>query len=277
MDLSFLIPTKIESEDRLRNVCTVLSYLATNFVDAQILVKEVDDDKNVQKFVFPLIYKKFGGSIPSNIHYMYEKPTSEYFHKTKILNDLLLESSTEVVANYDTDVILPIGCIQAAYELIRRGESDAVYPYGVGPYQKAVAYSAEIFDEYFNSDMSDIDLASILDCYITKGTSTVGWCQFIRRRNYIDSFMMNENFYAWGPEDCELHYRLLALGNKVDRIQEYVYHLEHSRTQNSWFNNPKWQENTKLWEWIRTKDKKQLSAYYKNQEYVKGRLLNAGI
>ena len=55
MDLSFLIPTKIESEDRLRNVCTVLAFLLNNF-DAQILIKEVDDEQNVKKFVFPLIY-----------------------------------------------------------------------------------------------------------------------------------------------------------------------------------------------------------------------------
>ena len=100
-----------------------------------------------------------------------------------------------------------------------------------------------MFDDYFNSDMNDSDLATIINRDFTTSTSTIGWCQFIRRSNYIDSFMMNENFYAWGPEDCELHYRLLVMGNQVDRIQEYVYHLEHSRTQDSWFNNPKWQEN----------------------------------
>ena len=275
MDLSFLIPTKIESEDRLRNVCTILAYLSKNF-DADILIKEVDDTQNVKQFVFPLLYKKFG-CIPSRIQYFYEKPKTEYYHKTKILNDLLLESKTTVVANYDTDVILPIGSIQAAYKLIESGVSDAVYPYGVGPYQKAVRYSPQLFDEYFNSTMMDDDISTTLEKDIYVSSSTIGWCQFIRRSNYIDSFMMNENFFAWGPEDCELHYRLLAMGNKVDRIQEYVYHLEHSRTQDSWFNNPKWQENMKLWEWIRTQDRDQLSKYYNNQEYIKERTSNAGI
>jgi len=275
VDLSFLIPTKIESEDRLRNVCTVLAFLLKNF-DAEILIKEVDDEQNVKQFVFPLIYKRFGG-IPDNLHYFYEKPTKEYFHKTKILNDLIEVSETSVVANYDTDVILPTRCIQAAYELIANGTSDAVYPYAVGPYQKAVKYSPKMFDEFFNSPMGDDDIATYLERDISISSSTIGWCQFIRKRNYIDSFMMNESFAAWGPEDCELHYRLLAMGNKVDRIQQYVYHLEHSRTQDSWFNNPKWQENMKLWEWIRTQDREQLSAYYRNQEYVKERIVNAGI
>jgi hypothetical protein len=275
MDLSFLIPTKIESEDRLRNVCTVLAYLSKNF-DADILIKEVDDAQNVKHFVFPLLYKKFG-YIPDRIQYFYEKPKTEYFHKTKILNDLLQESKTTVVANYDTDVILPIGSIQAAYELINSNVSDAVYPYGVGPYQKAVKYSQQLFDEYFNSTMVDDDISITLEKDVYISSSTIGWCQFIRRSNYINSFMMNENFFAWGPEDCELHYRLLVMGNKVDRIQEYVYHLEHSRSQDSWFNNPKWQENMKLWEWIRTQDGDQLSKYYNNQEYIKERTSNAGI
>ena len=275
MDLSFLIPTKIESEDRLRNVCTVLAYLSKNF-DADILIKEVDDAQNVKHFVFPLLYKKFG-YIPDRIQYFYEKPKTEYFHKTKILNDLLQESKTTVVANYDTDVILPIGSIQAAYELINSNVSDAVYPYGVGPYQIAVKYSQQLFDENFNSTMVDDDISITLEKDVYISSSTIGWCQFIRRSNYINSFMMNENFFAWGPEDCELHYRLLVMGNKVDRIQEYVYHLEHSRSQDSWFNNPKWQENMKLWEWIRTQDGDQLSKYYNNQEYIKERTSNAGI
>ena len=63
--------------------------------------------------------------------------------------------------------------------------------------------------------------------------------------------MMNENFHAWGPEDSELYYRLNILGNKVGRVNDYVYHLEHSRTNDSWFTNPLWKENFMLWNWIR--------------------------
>ena len=275
MDLTFLIPTRIESEYRLRNLTTVLGFLLSNF-DAKILVKEVDQEKIVEKYVLPVIFKKFG-TIPDRLTYIHEKPTEEFFHKTRILNDLIEEADTEVVCNYDTDVILPVVSISAAYELIFKDMSDAVYPYAVGPYQKAVRYSPEIFDEFFNSPMGDNDIATTLEKDFYVSSSTIGWCQFIRKRNYIDSFMMNESFAAWGPEDCELHYRLLAMGNKVDRIQQYVYHLEHSRTQDSWFNNPKWQENMKLWEWIRTQDREQLSSYYRNQEYVKERIVNAGI
>ena len=41
MDLTFLIPVKLESQDRVRNLTTVITYLASNY-DAKIIVKECD-------------------------------------------------------------------------------------------------------------------------------------------------------------------------------------------------------------------------------------------
>ena len=45
MDLSFIIPIKIESLDRLRNCITILSYLRNVVPDADIYIKEVDEKK----------------------------------------------------------------------------------------------------------------------------------------------------------------------------------------------------------------------------------------
>ena len=42
-DCTFIVPIRIESNDRLRNVITVLCYIASNF-DTNIIVKEVDTD-----------------------------------------------------------------------------------------------------------------------------------------------------------------------------------------------------------------------------------------
>jgi GT2 family glycosyltransferase len=116
-----------------------------------------------------------------------------------------------------------------------------------------------------------------LNSYSNMSTSTIGWCQFIRRENYINSFMMNENFASWGPEDCELFYRLNLLGNRVDRIDDLIYHLEHARSNDSWFSNPNWQENVKLWEWIRRQDKETIVDYYQRQDYIKRRKINVSI
>ena len=74
------------------------------------------------------------------------------------------------------------------------------------------------------------------------------------------------------PEDSEFYYRLSVLGNRVGRVNDYVYHLEHSRTNDSWFSNPLWEENQRLWNWIRTQSAESISNYCKEQDYVKQRL-----
>lgn len=275
MDLTFIIPVKLDSSDRVKNIITVLSYLISNY-DAKILVKEFDVRTKFKDLIIPSLEEKFGTTSLDNLQYFYEIQDKKYFHKTKVLNDLLEMSTTSIVCNYDADVILPISSVNKAYDMITSGQSDAVYPYGVGAYQKAVNYPKELYKKFISSDMKEEDIKN-LDEFSTPSSSTIGWCQFIRKENYINSFMMNENFAAWGPEDCELFYRLNVLGNKVDRINDYVYHLEHERTNDSWFSNPNWEENVRLWEWIRRQTKENLIEYYHNQEYIKRRKLNVSV
>tara|TARA_R110000868_G_scaffold146563_5_gene367406 strand:- start:864 stop:1676 length:813 start_codon:yes stop_codon:yes gene_type:complete len=265
MNLTFLIPLKLDSDDRIRNITTVLVYLLSKF-DLIISIKECDFSPKFKLHVEPLLIKKFG-SIPSNLKYSYEEQTEPFFHKTKLLNDLLEQSTTEIVCNYDTDVLFPDTSIVTAYDMIKTGYCDAVYPYGCGAYQKSVTYTSDTFEKFINSDFN----LNQLDSFSSKGSSTIGWCQFIRRENYINSYMMNENFHAWGPEDCELYYKLNVMGNRVDRINDCVYHLEHRRSNDSWFSNPRWLQNKQLWEWIRTQNRQTLIEYYKNQNYMRRR------
>ena len=116
MNLTFLIPVKIESEDRVRNLTTVLTYILNKF-DAKILVQENDKVQRFNDLVLPNIPKS------DNIEYTFDLQTNNYFHKTKILNDLLLRSDTEVVCNYDTDVLLPEKTYTEAYQLIESKQS----------------------------------------------------------------------------------------------------------------------------------------------------------
>ena len=80
--------------------------------------------------------------------------------------------------------------------------------------------------------------------------------------------MENENFKAYAPEDKERYYRVGVLGYKIARINNYVYHLEHARGENSWFTNPHMQSNMEEWEKINQMSKTQLLKYYSEQEYL---------
>jgi predicted glycosyltransferase involved in capsule biosynthesis len=262
MDLTFLIPTRIETEDRLRNIISSVSYLLTH-TSAKVIVKEVSSHPTFQFRAVPEI-RKYADT--SNLEYLYEESQEPLFCKSKVLNDLIVASSTKVVANYDADCILPIDSYHRAYSAINEDQVDVVYPYGCGIYQWKASYSPEIYDQFVNT----LDV-SVLDQNKSISNSTIGWTQFVNRKKYIESYMMNENFISWGCEDDEFYYRMSILGNRIGRIDNYVYHLEHSRTHNSWFSNPNFNNNYHLWNQIKTFDRNQLMRYYENQDYVKNR------
>ena len=104
MDLTFLIPTRIETEDRLRNITSVVTYLL-HHVPAKVIVKEVSNQPTFKFRSLPEIKKRVD---TTNLTYLYEESNEPLFCKSKVLNDLIVASDTKVVANYDTDCILPV-------------------------------------------------------------------------------------------------------------------------------------------------------------------------
>ena len=264
MDLTFLIPTRIESEDRLRNIISSVSYLLKH-LDAKVIVKEVAPHNTFKHRALPEIQKY---ADISNLTCLFEETQQPLFCKSKVLNDLIVASDTKFVANYDADCILPLSSYHEAYDLLVNNFADIVYPYQCGVYQWRAQYDMDIYDLFTYKLSTDV-----LDCNKTLSNSTIGWTQFVNRQVYIDSYMMNENFVSWGCEDDEFFFRMSTLGRRIGRLDNYVYHLEHSRTHNSWFSNPNFNSNWNLWNTIKTFDKQQLISYYEGQEYYKNRKL----
>jgi hypothetical protein len=105
-----------------------------------------------------------------------------------------------------------------------------------------------------------------------EGWAEYGMVQFFNRNVYMNGFLENEGFIAYAPEDVERHHRWKTLGYNIGRVNNHAYHLEHERTQNSWFHNPHMQRNNELWEQLKVLNKEQLIEYYQQQDYVKERL-----
>jgi len=261
-DLTFIIPTRIETEDRLRNIISSVSYLLRH-LPAKVIVKEVAPQSTFKFRAIPEI-KKYADI--SNLTHLYENSVAPLFCKSKVLNDLIVAADTKFVANYDADCILPLTSYYQAYALLAGDKADVVYPYGCGIYQWKAEYNMQVYQEF----VSTLDYR-VLDKRKSLSNSTIGWTQFVNRQKYIDSYMMNENFISWGCEDDEFYFRMSTLGNRIARVEDYVYHLEHSRTDNSWFSNPNFNNNWQLWHTIKTFDRNQLIQYYKGQEYLKTR------
>ena len=256
-DTTFIIPLRIESGDRMRNVITSLCYLLSNF-DTNIIVKEGDSSSIFSHHVLPQV-KEFleVDTIPNLLHYFEDTSASE-FHRTRYLNEMTSMATTKVVVNYDCDVILPVRTYIKAQEMIVDGPSDVVYPYGFGNYARMAQVDDETVTEFLTEGFS----INLLESKSAINNARFGFCQFFDREVYISGGGENEDFIAYAPEDEERAFRFDALGYRVDRIDEVVYHLEHSRTPNSWYNNPHMQKNFELWEKLKVMTKEQLIKYY---------------
>lgn len=257
---TFIIPIRIESPDRLRNVITTTAFLLENF-DTNIIIKEVDSQSVFRNEALPILKEILDVDI--NVNHIFEKSDASLFHRQKVLNEMIVEANTEIVVNYDCDAILPIESYLKSYELILNKECDVVYPYGQGRYQ----YQVRATDEVVSHFLEKVDYDHLKN-HSNIHDSEYGWVQFFNRQVYIDGGMENENFKAYAPEDKERFYRFSTLGYNVGRVVDFIYHLEHSRGENSWFTNPHMQSNMSEWEKIQLMDREQLLEYYSKQTYL---------
>ena len=261
---TFIMPLRIESQDRLRNIVMSLAYLLNNF-KTNVIIQEVDSESKFQNYAADELEKLVNDLSPITL--IYEENADPIFHRTRILNDMLMDATTDVVINYDTDVIFPIESYVSAYNMILKDEYDLVYPYAQGTYQHKVNMDQDLINKFINSSFSEKTLRSNPSNEVS--TSDYGWAQFFKRQSYIDGGMENENFKAYSPEDKERFYRFNKLGYNVGRVNGYVYHLEHFRGENSWFNNPHMNSNIEEWEKIQMMNEDKLLEYYSNQSYLK--------
>ena len=286
---TFIIPLRVDTGDRLRNVVLSTAFLLNKF-DTNVIIKEVDSERRFEAYCLPII-KRLADT--TNLRHIFEVETrtDDSFHRTKVLNDMIMESTTDIVVNYDTDIILPLTSYSSAVAMLEK-DYDVVYPYRFGKQgERKVKLNFTVrtqedmdnFENYpeakkfiasSNSDSFDIPF----DNYFYyphqqgEGWAEYGMVQFFNRKVYMDGFLENEGFIAYAPEDVERHYRWKTLGYNIGRVDNHAYHLEHERTQNSWFHNPHMQRNNELWEQIKVLNKEQLTEYYKQQDYVKERL-----
>jgi hypothetical protein len=253
---TFIIPICIESEDRKKNAEITLNYLCKH-LQTNIIIFEYDSSPKLFNIIKNL-------NTNSNIcHNFIENNTgNNVFHRTKLLNEMLALTETEVVVNYDIDIILKPEVYKKCSDLILNG-ADLVYPYFWGNSQYQINYSGR--DKLINH--LSVDCLSNNDINLTR--SEYGHCQFFNTKSYIQGGMENEDFISYGPEDQERGYRFKKLGYNVIWSDDFVYHIEHTRGNNSSSNNPMMQHNNKLFEKIKNMSLEQLKSYYKEINYIK--------
>ena len=272
---TFIIPLRIETADRMRNITTSLIYLLRNF-DTHVIVKELDTESIFEQQVVPMLKAALEPQRFARIKHIFEKTDDFTFHRTKILNDMLWMSETPVTVNYDSDILLPVETYIAAQnmivnEYINPDVKDGVppkivYPYGYGMFQYQLHIDDSHVTEFINSQFN----FEAFNGRMRHWDAKYGFCQFVDTEEYKKLGGENENFIAYGYEDDERFHRFNLLSS-VARLNDNVFHMEHGRTKNSWFNNPHCESNKKLWEELKVKGTKGLREYYENVDYMKVR------
>lgn len=246
-EVSLLIPVRIDTDQRMKNLEGVLQYYH-EFGFKIILGEEAAKPEcDFFKYRFP------------NLEYHFYKSDKQYFHRTKLLNDLIKKSTTRYVANYDCDVFFPKTQIDATLSLLEEG-CDVVYPYDGRFYNTYTPDLKNILNHKFDSHY----------CrgWIIKAVSN-GGAIFFNRESYIKGGGENESFIAWGAEDDERFFRFNQLGFKVKRVNGMCYHINHPRGSNSMDANPYFRQCEEEYKKVLSMSKEQLQNYIIASNFIK--------
>lgn len=210
-DVEFIIPFKYDSIDRFSNITFAISNLKKYF-NTNISVKEQ------------------GGNFleDKDLGVNYSKSTLPVFHRTKMLNQMTMDTELNIVVNYDTDVILPPLQLYLAAKMLRDKEADFVSPYD-GRFLHTTKDLHPLLVIY-NGDSGYFPFGTLRG---NERYDSLGGCIMFRKEKFIEAGMENENFISYAPEDKERYWRFIYLGYKLERIKGPLFHLDHFRGPDS--------------------------------------------
>jgi hypothetical protein len=238
-DVTFTIPLLFDHQDRKENMELVLYFLQSAF-DTNFMICEQGGD------IFEYM----------NQWAEYSQTDSKKFHRTKMLNDMANQAETEIIVNWDCDVIIPPMQVYMAVDELRAG-ADMVYPYGGG-------FARMPRNPWFSIVQKSLDIGIVgKEPFKHRGAdeNSVGGAVMFNRESFLDGGGENENMISFGPEDCERHDRFKLLGYTIRRVGGALYHLNHHTGENSTPRNPFYQDNQAEIEKVRRMTKIELRAY----------------
>ena len=247
-DVTFIIPVRFDSQDRKRNFKITINFLEKTF-DTNIIVMESDKESN----------EEFVKLISEKLTYVFEKSDDHLFHRTKMLNHMTKMSKTNIVVNYDIDVLFKPDQYLASRFALKTGV-DFAFPYSGKFY--------DINPSFFsNIENGEFDSINLNQCTLFNPNS-LGGAIFFNKDAYTNVGLENENFISWGHEDWERIGRIEKMGYKIFRVDGVLYHLTHHRTHNSSGSNPMYNSNGNEYNKVMSMNKQQLEEYIKSWDWL---------
>lgn len=196
--ITIVIPFRIDSPERARNLSLLLDNLANTRIGVFLL--EADNQQHYQM-----------NSSNVQAKYFFVKDNSLFFDKTHYLNYLVRMCQTPVVALWDTDIILSHSQLHNAVQSIIEGLCDLNIPYNgevrMLSSEQTIAYEQNKCYEFLEEQMNTFTNMN--------RRPICGGVVLVNRLVYNLTGGQNESFHGWGPEDAEFIRRFEILGHKV--------------------------------------------------------------
>jgi len=223
-DLTFVIPVRIDTEDRLRNLSTVLRYTGRFFPASEVVVVENDAEPRTEEVCVE----------DDHVRRLF-LPTEGRFSKSVTANAGILAAGRPFVAIYDADVLLDRHAIDRALQLLRMRVIRAVLPFnGIfadvrGELARRLSEQLEVGALGRITSVARAPYLPDLDVRVVKGGMVVADREVLRLEGGLNRRMVS---YGW--EDVELVRRLNRLGYRVFSLRRFsCVHLDHARGPDS--------------------------------------------
>lgn len=244
-DCTFTIPVQYDHSDRRHNLDLSICILQHCF-DTNIIVME-----NKHR------YFEYVGKYAEYRHCDYLA-----FHRTKMLNEMAKEAKTDIVINWDADIIISPMQILQAVEAVRNGD-DLVYPYD-GTF-------ARMPRTWFHLIQKNLDIGVVRNTNFNgisnKKRDSFGGAVIWNKKSFFSIGGENEKFISFGAEDLERYSRAVKLGLKVSRVNGILYHIDHFIGVNSSTRNPYFRINRAEYEKVNRMSKEELGQYVSQRNW----------
>lgn len=207
LDATFLIPLRIDSGDRLRNIIATCHWLTTHF-STHILVGNAEPEK-----IRELLPKSI------KVIKIHDNPRHP-FHLTRAFNELARHVNTPILIHYDADVVFPPSQIRDAVQHVRTNPKEITLPY---------SYWHDITKDEIDGFLNEPTSAHARFGYPRSMGEPVGGCVVQNTDEFFRMGMDNEHFIGWASEDQERIDRAIKLGATLRRIDGPLFHCEHDR------------------------------------------------
>ena len=219
-DVTFVIPVRIDSPERSRNVDVLVDFIVRHF-DSTVLIMEADSSQ-----------RYFIKHNNPRIRYFFTEDCRPVFQHTWCMNLLYPKVDTPLIAGWDTDAIVPPLQIVDTAERVRSGEAVMGLAYNGYMYKTTVELAA-MYQETKDLDLLTGKAGELRPMY---GDLSTGGAFIVDTDKYLQAGGENEYFLGWGPEDFERVKRVEILYlQPIYRAKGGLFHLWHPRYLNSWY------------------------------------------